>query len=67
MIHRARARAHSLKSVVLPRIDQTDLISTRDNFAITSLTSGWQIAKGGKGALIYSRITVDDGKGRRLQ
>ena len=34
-----------------------------DNFEITSLTSGWQIAKGGKGALFYSQIAVNNGKG----
>jgi len=38
-----------------------------DNFEITSLTSGWQIAKGGKGALFYSQIAVNNGKGRRVQ
>ena len=32
------------------------------NCEITSFTSGWQIAKGGKGALFYSRIAVNDGK-----
>ena len=37
------------------------------NCEITSFTSGWQIAKGGKGALFYSRIAVNDGKGRRVQ
>jgi len=34
---------------------------------IMSLTSEWQIANGGKGALFYSRIAVNDGKGRRVQ
>ena len=33
------------------------------NCEITSFTSGWQIAKGGKGAPFYSRIAVNDGKG----
>ena len=37
------------------------------NCEITSFTSGWQIAKGGKDALFYSRIAVNDGKGRRVQ
>ena len=37
------------------------------NCESTSFTSGWQIAKGGKGALFYSRIAVNDGKGRRVQ
>ena len=37
------------------------------NCEITSFTSGWQIAKGGKGALFYSRIAVNDSKGRRVQ
>ena len=27
----------------------------------------WQIAKGGKGALFYSQIVVNDGKGQRVQ
>ena len=31
------------------------------NCEITSFTSGWQIAKGGKGTLFYSRIAVNDG------
>ena len=34
---------------------------------ITSLTSEWQIANGGKDALFYSRIAVNNGKGRRAQ
>ena len=59
----ARERKRKAGRGLGTRLDQ----STSDNFAITSLTSGWQIAKGGKGALFYSRITVNDGKGRRLQ
>ena len=34
-------------------------------FEIMSLTSGWQIAKGGKGVLFYSRIVVNNGKRQR--
>ena len=30
-----------------------------------SLPSGWQIAKGGKGAVFYSWIAVYDGKGQQ--
>ena len=37
------------------------------NCEIKSFTSGWQIAKGGKGALFYSQIAVNNGKGRRVQ
>ena len=37
------------------------------NCEITSFTSEWQIAKGGKGALFYSWIVVNDGKGQRVQ
>ena len=46
---------------------RTDLIHERVYCEITSFTSGWQIAKGGKGALFYSRIAVNDGKGGRVQ
>ena len=38
-----------------------------DYFEIVSITFGWQIPKGGKGALFYSRMTVYDGKGRTVQ
>ena len=42
-------------------------LSTHVHFKIMSLTSGWQIAKGGKGTLFCSQITVYDGKGRTVQ
>ena len=38
-----------------------------NNFEITSLTSGWQIAKGGKGALFYSWIAMYNNKGQKVQ
>ena len=38
-----------------------------ENFEITSFISRWQIAKGGRGTLFYSRIAVNDAKGRRVQ
>jgi len=38
-----------------------------ENFETTSFISGWQIVKGGKGILFYSRIAVNDDKGRRVQ
>ena len=37
------------------------------NCEITSFTSGWQITKGGKGALFYSQIAVNDGKRQRVE
>ena len=50
-----------------PRTSYFQTLSTYNDFEITSLTSGWQIAKGGKDALFYSWIAVNDGKGRRVQ
>ena len=47
------------------QIGSVDLTSTNNNFEITSLTSGWQIAIGGKGTLFYSQIAVSNGKGRK--
>ena len=42
-------------------------LSTYNIFEMMSLTPGWQIAKGGKGALFYSQIAVNNGKGQRAQ
>ena len=50
-----------------PRTSYFQTLSTYNDFEITSLTSGWLIAKGGKDALFYSWIAVNDGKGRRVQ
>ena len=38
-----------------------------DYFEIVSIIFGWQIPKGEKGALFYSRMTVYDGKGQTVQ
>ena len=56
--------AHPIHHVWIQQLVYRPYPWTR-NCEITSFTSGWQIAKGGKGALLYSQIAVNDGKERR--